>query len=124
MSALTDTEMNAYRHELPRVPCGSIPHYAAAPAYRLICGSVPTEAEPSKKKQTTKENEGMGAVGEKGRPAPIQAMVSCSGELPQPFENWDEIHRCPKRMCRSQKKAINSKYKMNCTNKNKDLVMK
>ncbi|KAF5289487.1 hypothetical protein FQR65_LT11861 [Abscondita terminalis] len=27
---------------------------------------------------------------EKERPAPIQPVVSCSGELPQPFENWDE----------------------------------
>ncbi|KAF5276985.1 hypothetical protein FQR65_LT16091 [Abscondita terminalis] len=32
---------------------------------------------------------------EKERPAPIQPVVSCSGELPQPFENWDEDPLCP-----------------------------
>ncbi|KAF5275333.1 hypothetical protein FQR65_LT16681 [Abscondita terminalis] len=90
--------MNAYRHELPRgmVQCPVDPFHIMLrhrlTAHMWKCHAQ--EAEAAKEadyQRKMKEWEQW----EKEISAPIQPVVSCSGELPQPFENWDEDPPCP-----------------------------
>ncbi|KAF5289488.1 hypothetical protein FQR65_LT11862 [Abscondita terminalis] len=76
------------------VSCGSIPHYVGHRLTAHMWKCHAQEAEAAKEadyQRKMKEWEQW----EKERPAPIQPVVSCSGELPQPFENWDEDPSLP-----------------------------
>ncbi|KAF5273353.1 hypothetical protein FQR65_LT17171 [Abscondita terminalis] len=105
--------MNAYRHALPRgmVQCSVDPFHIMLrrrlTAHMWKCHAQ--EAETAKEadyQRKMKEWEQW----EKERPAPIQPVVSCSGELSQPFENWDEDPPCPTYV--PQPKDIKNKHEL------------